>query len=106
MPNIYFLVIAAGLIGAIGDALLNQWAKNGGRYWLLSAYIVWIITATIVGFLLKKEFFGIAIVMFLLSNIAFVLIISRFHFSEHLSPMQWLGIAIAIIAVVLMEQGK
>jgi multidrug transporter EmrE-like cation transporter len=106
LTSMYAFIILAGFVGAIGDAFLNQWAKQGRISWLLLGYIVWIVTATIVAYMLKKEIFGTAIVMFLLSNVVFALVISRFYFFEHLSIAQWIGIALSVLAVVLMNQDK
>ena len=35
---VYSVLIAVGTLGAISDAILNQWARTGRISWLLMAY--------------------------------------------------------------------
>lgn len=103
---IYALLVMVGIVGAIGDGFFNEWAKRGGVQWLLAGYGMWMIMATIFALILKKELMGPAVILLLLSNVVFVLLISRYRFAEQLSPMQWSGIACAILALLLMEMGR
>lgn len=102
----YLLALIAGLVGAVGDAFLNQWAKNSGWHWLFAGYLGWFVTATIVAIMLKKELFSSGVMLFLLANIVFALILGRTFFLERLSFWQWVGIALGIVSMVLMECGK
>lgn len=104
--NPYLLILSAGLVGAIGDSFLNQYADRGGIGWLLGGYAIWILTASLFTFLLKGEVFAKGVILFLLANIIFAIIIGRFYLGEHFSGKQWLGIALGIIAVGLMRATK
>lgn len=106
LSNIYILALIVGLIGAVGDSFLNQYADQGGLGWLLAGYGVWILTATILTFLFRGEIFGRAVVLFFMANIIFALLIGRILFAERLSLLQWLGILGAIPVIILLTRGN
>ena len=60
-PNrlaVYAVLVFAGLLGAASDAVLNQWAKTGRLAWLLGAYVLWLVVATLLGLILRWGYFG------------------------------------------------
>lgn len=106
--GVYALIIAAGLLGAVSDAVLNQWAKIGGAAWLLASYVAWIAVATVLGFLFRSKHlsFSTTVVVFLVTNVVFVLLLDSLAFKEKVTGWQWLGIGLAIAAVVAIEFGR
>lgn len=106
LTSIYFLGALAGLVGAIADGFLNQWAKNGGTGWLSAGYIGSLIMVTIFVYMLKREALGMSLLIFVLSNALCGLFISRVFFGERLAPVQWIGVAFAVFALVLLDKGK
>ena len=105
---IYVIIVLAGLLGAISDVVLNEWARTSKTGWLLAAYACWIIVATVVGFALRSGYFGFgaAIVLFLLVNSAGALMLDRLLYGTRLSLLSWMGIALAFIAIVCIEMGR
>lgn len=105
---VYALLIGAGLLGAGSDALLNQWAKTGRLAWLLAAYLAWLIVATMLGLILRWGYFGFgaAVVLFLLVNSLAALILDRTLFDGRLSWWGWIGVGLAIAAIVCIELGR
>lgn len=105
---IYAVLVFAGLLGAIGDSVLNQWARTFSVTWLLAAYATWLADATVLGFILHRGYFtfGIAVVLFLLVNSAGVLALDWRFFGEHPTIWQWIGIGFALIAILCIELGK
>jgi len=105
---IYLFVFVVGLIGAISDALLNQWAKTDSLWWLLGAYLSWFVVATLLGFLLKWQFFTFsgAVVLFLLVNSVGAIVIDTSVFGERLTVWQWVGMAFAIAGMCCIEIGR
>jgi len=102
----YFLAISAGLVGGIGDALLNQWAKFGGKlWWMASGYLFWIIALTMFVLMLKKAPLAHCVVLFLLTNCIFIIAVSCLVFHEDISAQKLAGIVLAIIAMVIIELG-
>jgi hypothetical protein len=106
--SVYGLLVLIGLLGAVADAVLNQWAKSGRVGWLLAAYLSWVVVATALGYLLKLGHFSFsgAVVGFLLSNTAFAVLLDYLFFSGRLGSWQWAGIACAVVALCLLEMGR
>jgi hypothetical protein len=105
---VYGLVVVVGAIGAISDAILNQWAKTGKLSWLLAAYASWLVVATLLGITLRWGYFsfGAAVVLFLLVNSVGALVLDHVLFSGRLSAWSWVGIGLALAAIVCIELGR
>jgi len=110
-PNrivVYAVLIAVGMLGAISDAILNQWARSGRTSWLLLAYASWIIVATLLGYILRLNYFtfGSAVVLFLMVNSVAALILDRALFAGRLTPRGWLGVGLAVAAIACIESSR
>ncbi len=111
MPNravVYSVLVMVGLLGAVSDAVLNQWARTGRLGWLLAAYLAWVAVATLLGLILRWGYFGFgaAVVLFLLVNSLGALVLDRTLFSGKLSPWGWVGVGLAFAAIVCIELGR
>jgi multidrug transporter EmrE-like cation transporter len=97
-----------GLLGAISDATLNQWAQTNRHLWLAASYGLWLAVATLFGFLLKQDRLDFAplVVLFLVANSAFAVVLDRIWFDGTVSSRQWIGLVLALGAVVLLEFGR
>jgi hypothetical protein len=110
-PNrvmVYAVLVAVGTLGAISDAILNQWARTGRTSWLILAYVSWIIVATLLGFILRSNYFtfGAAVVLFLMVNSVAALVVDHTLFAGRLTLRGWLGIALAVAAIVCIESSR
>lgn len=105
---VYVVLVLAGLLGAASDAVLNQWAKTGRVGWLLGAYLSWLVVATLLGLILRWGYFGFgaAVVLFLLVNSVGALILDWTLFSGRLSAWGWVGVGLAVAAIVCIELGR
>jgi multidrug transporter EmrE-like cation transporter len=105
---VYVVLLGAGVLGAISDAILNQWAKTNQTVWLLAACASWIAVATLLGLILKWQYFtfGGAVVFFLLVNSAGAVLLDYKLFGEKMTAWQWAGIALAIMAMCCIEIGR
>ena len=105
---VYAVLFAVGTLGAISDAILNQWAKTGRLAWLLAAYAAWIAVATMLGFILRLNYFtfGAAVVLFLMVNSVAALMLDRTLFGGRLTPRGWLGIGLAVAAIICIESSR
>lgn len=102
----YVLAATAGTIGALGDGFLNIWAKKGGGSWLVVVGLLcWNLALLVFLRLLKTDLLAQAVVVFLVANSLVVLLLSHFYFEEAISLQKWLGIILAITAIVIMELG-
>jgi len=108
---IYFLAAFAGLMAAIGDGCLKIWIDQGhkfdasGLYQLAGGVIFWNISLAIFVRMMLYGSFAQSVMLFIVSNYVFALLISQFWFGETLSTVQWGGIVLALLAIVLMELG-
>lgn len=104
--NFYFLSILAGLMAAIGDSCLNQWAKHDSKgIWLFGGFVFWNVSLLLFLSMLKRGMLAQCVVLFIITNCILVLLISHFTFHAELSRQQWLGIFLAVLGVVVMELG-
>jgi hypothetical protein len=110
-PNrivVYAVLVAVGTLGAISDAILNQWARTGRTSWLLAAYASWIVVATLLGYILRMNYFtfGAAVVLFLMVNSVAALLLDRALFAGRLTGRGWLGIGLAVAAIICIESSR
>jgi drug/metabolite transporter (DMT)-like permease len=105
---VYGVLVVIGALGAISDALLNQWARTGRLSWLLAAYVSWLTVATLLGFVLRWGYFsfGAAVVLFLLVNTVAALALDYLLFSGRVTAWGWIGIGLAVAAIACMELGR
>ena len=111
IPNrvvVYGVLIIVGALGAISDAILNQWAKTGRLSWLLGAYASWLVVATLLGIILRWGYFsfGAAVVLFLLVNSVGALILDFVLFTGRLYIWGWVGIGLAVAAIICIELSR
>lgn len=100
--NIYFLVVAVGLSSAVGDGLINQYIKTNKFAWFLLGCLGWCIAAAFWSQILKKQLFAPSVALFFLGNIGIAVLIGHFYFGDRVSLVQWLWVAVAVIAMVFI----
>lgn len=76
--------------------------------WLLAAYASWILVATVLGYILRWNYFsfGAAVVLFLLVNSVAALVLDHTMFGGRLTLRGWLGIGLAVAAIICIESGR
>jgi len=100
--NIYFLVVAVGLSSAVGDALINQYVRTERLGWFLLGCLGWCTAAIFWSQILKKQLFAPSVALFFLGNIGIAVLIGYFYFGDRVQPLQWLWIALAVVAMVMI----
>lgn len=95
----------AGLVGAIGDGFLNYWAKGGqqSRGSFVLGILAWNVALVLFARLLTASALPRAVILFLVANAVSVSLISAFYFRERVGILQWVGMAIALAGIVVME---
>lgn len=108
MGTLYAAMAGLGLLGAISDATLNQWAQSNRGAWLVLSYGLWIAVATLFGLILRAEHlsFGTAVIVFLTVNSAFALALDILVFGGSLNARQGLGVLMAVGAMAMLELGR
>ncbi len=105
---VYCLLVLVGLVGALGDVTVNQWARSNQVWWWIVSCFVWVLAATIFGLMLKLHHFtfGVAVVLALVIHSITVLLGDRACYGVKLSPLQWVGILCAVLAFCFVELGR
>lgn len=105
----YLMLILVGVAGAVGDILVSRWAKTDGIGWLLGSWLFWIASVTLFGYFLKSDRFAFSTAISFIAFAAHGVVSLLFDFlflQTRLSREEWLGIALAIIAVLVLEVGR
>jgi len=97
------LVLIGGLILTIGDIVFKKWAISGDWKTFLFGLSIWTIGLVFLAFSFKYKNIAIASLIFSLSNVILLTLISYFYFNESITALQFIGIILGITAVVLLE---
>jgi drug/metabolite transporter (DMT)-like permease len=99
--------VFAGATGAVGDALLNHWAKSHRVLWLVVALSLWLVAAVSWAWLLKSERFSFsaAVILSFMVHSSLAVIFDRVYFGGRLSIWQWAGFVCALVAIILIDRG-
>src|SRR3989344_9081221 len=102
--SLYAIALVAGLAGGLGDILLYKWAKGAGELkYIISGFSCWLIALVLFTAMLKRGLLADCVILFLLANCAIALIAGPIFFHDPMSKQKWLGVALAISALVLIE---
>ena len=104
---VYLWLAFGGVAGAAGDALLNRWAKDGDMQPLILSAMLWLVAVACFAVVLKVQAFpfGAAVVLGLLVHICLAVVFDRIWFGGRLTCWQWVGIACAMAAIILIGTG-
>jgi hypothetical protein len=108
LPAVYGLLIVVGLVGGLGDILLLKWARSQLIGWLVAAAVVWACALALLGHFLRWEHFtfGTAIVVATVVHVALDVGFDAVFNEVRLNRTEWLGLVLALVAVVLLEAGR
>lgn len=101
------LVVLTAFFGVMGDIMVNQWAKTAHLRWLVMSVPVWMLAVTFFGLLLRQKHYSFAVAVVVVVLIHSAIALAWDHFAENavLAPMQWVGVGVALVAIILMEVG-
>ncbi|MFM7316790.1 MAG: hypothetical protein ACKO5E_07560 [bacterium] len=104
----YSLLVASGLTGGLGDIWIYNWAKSGKPHWLFLAGFVWLASLFLFGLLLKwdSRTFSAAFMLCTVMHVVLVIICDILYFGGRLNRLEWAGMVVAAIAVVMLEIGR
>lgn len=109
MDKILIIGIGIGLalVTALGDALIksasNKFGFSGWKQLVLGA-IIYAGTALGWFFVLRKIKLSSGVMIYTLSLILFVVLISVFYFKEEIRPVEYFGIAMAISSLLILSR--
>lgn len=93
----------AGAFAGAGDLCLKLGAQSVGRSWTVGGAALWACSAVLFARALRLQPLLVAGTTFVTVNAVIVVVLSQVVFREPVLPLQWAGIALAVIALVLIE---
>ncbi|MEZ6094836.1 MAG: hypothetical protein R3C03_11480 [Pirellulaceae bacterium] len=108
MLKTWLVLIAIGVLGATGDAWAFQWARTDRCVWIVAACVVHVASVVLFGWMLgwdRHQFCSVFMISSLV-HAGVVVAADVSLFSATLSGREWLGVALAVVAVVLLESGR
>ncbi len=106
----WFLIVGTGLVGAIADVLVSYWSQTHKFQWWLTSGIVYLVFMTGLGLIVRQGIdngytLTVALVLVVLVNVALVAAWD-IYIGTSFSVLQWVGITLAVGAVVCLELGR
>jgi len=97
------LLLAGGVIVTIGDIAMKKWVVSNLASFYLIGMIIYIVGLNFLAQSFKYRNIAVASVMFIIFNVVTLSIVSWLYFKEPLSTPNIIGMALGIIAVIVME---
>jgi multidrug transporter EmrE-like cation transporter len=99
-------IIVMALSGAtitIGDLFSGKWVKTDKKLFYALAFLFYIIGSIFLIYTYKSEDIVIATMVVEIINLVTLTLAGRFIFKENISKMEIIGIAIGLVALVILE---
>jgi multidrug transporter EmrE-like cation transporter len=105
MANIgLILVLIGGLILTVGDIFMKQWTLNNNWNTFIWGMLVWVIGLICLAFSFKSKNIAVASLIFSLSNVVFLTLLSWLYYKEPLTTYQIIGMILGTSAIIFLEQ--
>lgn len=100
--NFYFYIFGAVIFYALGDFLGKMWSLKNSNVWIASALIIYFLGSVLFIFALKKGSLSLAVATAPLAIALIGLTFGYFYFGERLSTFQYFGVALGLVALMLL----
>lgn len=97
------LLTIAVLLELVADILFKQWAMKNHILLILGGVFVYGVSTVLWAFSLKYELLSKAIVVFTLGNLVLGVLAGLIIFSEELTIVQKVGVALGVISIIMVE---
>jgi multidrug transporter EmrE-like cation transporter len=97
------LVLIGGVILTIGDVFMKQWSSNNSWLTFAIGLLTWSVGLVFLAFSFKYKNIAVASLIFSLSNVIFLTLLSWLYYKETLTTYQIIGMLIGIVAVIFLE---
>lgn len=97
------LVVLGGLILTIGDVFMKQWSMTDSKLTFAMGMFTWVIGLFCLAFSFKTKNIAVASLIFSLSNVIFLTLLSWMWYNEQLTFYQVIGIFLGMSAIVFLE---
>jgi len=97
------LVLIGGLILTIGDVFMKQWSMNNNWVTFALGLLIWTIGLVLLAFSFKTKNIAVASLIFSLSNVIFLTLLSWLYYKEPLTTQEIIGISLGIGSIIFLE---
>lgn len=99
------ILFFGGLILTAGDILMKQWVAAGSAWLYVAGMGVYLIGLNFLAQSFRYENIAVASTIFVVFNIATLLVLSWLYFKEPISHIQLIGLFLGLAAIILLEVG-
>lgn len=100
--NIYLLLLLSGAFVIMGDFFAKLWSVERGSWLFVLSMVGYTLSSLLyIPVLLKGDLVITALIWSLLNIVGFS-IIGLYIFKERLDPLQWIGVILGMVAMVLL----
>lgn len=97
------LVLMGGLVLTFGDMFMKQWSIDNNWISFSLGMIIWVIGLVFLAFSFKSKNIAVASLIFSLSNVIFLALITWLYYKEPLTTYQIIGIFLGLNAIIFLE---
>ena len=106
MSQTFLWLTASTVVFMAANSVLKLHVNSGGLGLLAGALVLFCVGNTLMVQVMRGEGLGVAIAMSVIFQMVAISILAVVAFGERLSPMQWAGIGLGVIAVALISWPK
>lgn len=106
LSNPLVLLAIGGTVLTVGDIVFKYWAERPHPALYSLGLLVYLLGLTFLVQSFKSENIAVASAIFVIFNIVSLLVVSWIYFDEKISPIQVGGLALAVVAILLLELGN
>ncbi len=99
-------LLASTIVFMAANSVLKLHASGGGYGLLAGALVLFCIGNTLMVQVMRGEGLGVAIALSVIFQMVAISVLAVVVFGERLSPIQWAGIGLGVIAVALIAWPK
>lgn len=97
------LVALSALLFTGGDVFLKYWAQNSNLYYMLTAFVFYLIAGVVLAVSFKRRELAVAIAVLTCFNLIAIAILGLVIFKEALGLKEIIGITLAILAIIVFN---
>jgi multidrug transporter EmrE-like cation transporter len=104
--NSFLLLALGGAILTVGDLVMKKWVIDGRLGTYAIGILVYLVALNLLAQSYRSKSVAVASSLFIILNIVSLSIAGYFIYGEKLTPMQLVGVALAIAAVACLDGGN
>lgn len=88
------------------DFFAKKWSDSEKGWFYFAAFAFYFAGLNLFLFSLKSKNVAVATAILVTFNTVSLVLLSQYYFHEKISPVQMVGLALSVVAVVLLETGS